>query len=76
LKVNMEYDISTPDAPQEHGIITQNIEEPVMINMTLCIEKKQYLAIKKQCLEYKTNIVSAILDLLNGNPEVLTEQYF
>lgn len=76
MKIKMKYDISTLDAPQESGQIDTEVEEPVMINMELCIEKSQYLALKKNCVEYKTTIVQAILDLLNGDPEELTEQYF
>ena len=76
MKVTMKYDISTIDAPQENSTFSTDIEEPVMIDMQLCIEKKQYLALKKQCSEYKTSIVNAILDLLNNDPEKLTEQYF
>ena len=76
MKINMKYAISTTDAPQEYGNIIKEIEDPVMINMELCIEKKQYLELKKQCKESKTTIVNAILDLLNGDPEKLTEQYF
>ena len=76
MKVEMKYDISTIDAPQENSTITAEIEEPVIIDMKLCIEKKQYLALKKQCNEHKVSIVKAVLDLLNEDPEKLTEQYF
>jgi len=76
MTAKMKYEISTNDAYQESGTIYTDIENPVLINMQLCIEKDQYLALKRQCTEYKTNIVGAIIDLLNGDPEKLTEQYF
>lgn len=76
MDVEMKYEISTPDAYQERGTIYTDIENPVMMNMQLCIERDQYIALKRQCIEYKTSIVSAILDLINGDPERLIEQYF
>ena len=75
MVIEMKYDISTSDAFQEYGTIKTEIINPVMLNMELCIEKDQYVALKRICTEYKTNIVNAIIDLLNDDPEKLIEQY-
>lgn len=75
MNVKMNYNISTPDGERIRGTIQTEMEEPVFINMELCIEKAQYVALKELCAEYKCEIGSAIFDLLNGDPEKIVEQY-
>lgn len=55
---------------------TTDFKKPVFLNIQLCLEKEQFEKIKLECTEYKTTIVKAIQDLLENDPEKLTEQYF
>lgn len=55
---------------------TTEFQNPIFLNLQICLEKEQYEKLEKECKEYKTSIPKAVQDLIEESPEKLTEQYF